>query len=145
MKLRLFLSFATLLVFSACMDAAITEDISDDAFENQVATAPAPEATDSGMVYEVVTDNPVLIGGRESLNIVYPDAAIKANVEGRVFLSFVIDEEGNVHNPKVVRGIGSGCDEEAVRAISQVKFTPALVDGQPVKVKMSFAILFKLT
>lgn len=144
MKLRLFLSFATLLVFSACMDAAITEDISDDAFEDQVATAPAPETTDLSNVHEIVSDYPVLIGGQEALKIVYPEAARKANVEGRVFLSFVIDEEGNVHNPEVIRGIGSGCDEEAVRAISQVKFKPGRVEGRPVKVKMSFAILFKL-
>ena len=74
----------------------------------------------------------------------YPEIAKKAGVEGRVYLQFVVDEQGNVHDPIVTRGIGAGCDEEAIRAIREAKFKPGKQRGKAVKVKMSLPITFKL-
>tara|TARA_R110000868_G_scaffold285908_2_gene546404 strand:- start:160 stop:375 length:216 start_codon:yes stop_codon:yes gene_type:complete len=50
-----------------------------------------------------------------------------------------------VVNPKVIRGIGGGCDEEALRVVSQIEFTPGVQRGRNVAVQMSLPILFKLT
>ena len=77
-------------------------------------------------------------------NITYPRVAQKAGVQGKVFVLCFIDEEGNVNDVKVIRGIGAGCDEAAVEAIKNVKFNPGENEGKPVKVKLSLAIIFKL-
>ena len=97
-------------------------------------------------IFVIVEDMPQLIGGLGSLQkkIRYPEIAKKAGVEGRVIVQFVVDEQGRVVDPVVVRGIGAGCDEEAVRAVSQARFKPGRQRGKPVKVKMSLPITFKL-
>ena len=63
---------------------------------------------------------------------------------GRVILQFIVDENGNVTEPAVVRGIGAGCDEEALRVVREAKFKPGKQRGKAVKVKMSLPITFKL-
>ena len=97
-------------------------------------------------VFMIVENMPELIGGLASIqsNIKYPDIAKKAGIEGRVFVQFVVDENGKVQDPLVVRGIGAGCDEEAVRAVQLAKFKPGTQRGKAVKVKMSIPITFKL-
>ena len=76
--------------------------------------------------------------------ITYPEIARKAGVEGRVTVQFVVNEQGNVVDPIVLRGIGAGCDEEAVRAILLAKFRPGKQRSKLVRVKMSLPITFKL-
>ncbi len=97
-------------------------------------------------VFVVVERMPKLIGGLAALqkNIVYPELARKAGIEGRVYVEFVVDEHGHVMNPKVVRGIGGGCDEEALKAVRKAHFTPGMQRGHPVKVRYSLPIVFKL-
>lgn len=75
----------------------------------------------------------------------YPQVAIRAGIEGRVTVQFVVDENGNVQNPRVIRGIGGGCDEEALRVVKTAQFSPGMQRGRPVQVQMSLPILFKLS
>ena len=70
--------------------------------------------------------------------------AKEAGIEGRVYVKFVINEKGNVVNPKVVRGIGGGCDQAAIEAVKKAKFVPGLQRGKPVKVWYTMPIYFKL-
>lgn len=97
-------------------------------------------------IFVIVEQMPELIGGLPELQklISYPEIAKKAGVEGRVIVQFVVTEQGTVSDPVVVRGIGAGCDEEAVRAVQQARFTPGKQRGKPVRVKMSLPITFKL-
>lgn len=97
-------------------------------------------------IFVIVEDMPELIGGLESLqrSINYPEIAKKAGVEGKVFVQFVVDEQGNVQDPVVTRGIGAGCDEEALKAVRQAKFNPGKQRGKAVRVKMSLPITFRL-
>ncbi len=74
----------------------------------------------------------------------YPEIARKAGVEGRVILQFIVNENGSVTEVAVVRGIGAGCDEEALRVVREAKFKPGKQRGKAVKVKMSLPITFKL-
>ena len=108
--------------------------------EDEEEEEPEPE------VFVVVENMPELIGGLSSIQskIKYPEIARKAGVEGRVIVQFVVDEQGNVQDPTVVRGIGAGCDEEALRVVKQAKFEPGKQRGKPVKVKMSLPITFRL-
>ncbi len=107
-----------------------------------------PEKTQPGEseVFVVVEDMPELIGGLASIQerIKYPAIAKKAGIEGRVFVQFVVDKGGNVVDPVIVRGIGAGCDEEALRAVSQAKFKPGKQRGETVNVKMSIPVTFRL-
>lgn len=93
-----------------------------------------------------VDEMPELIGGLEALQreIRYPEMARQAGIEGRVFVQFIVDQEGNVEYPEIIRGIGGGADEEALRVVSQAKFKPGMHQGRPVRVQYSMPFSFRL-
>ena len=95
----------------------------------------------------IVVENPsVLIGGITVVqsHIEYPPLVLKAGIEGRVIVQFVIDRTGQVLDPQVIRGIDGGCDEEAVRAVLQAKFQPGLQRGRPLTVRYTLPITFRI-
>ena len=94
----------------------------------------------------VVEQMPELIGdlGEIRKKIKYPELARKASVEGRVIVQFIVDESGIVTEPTVLRSIGAGCDEEALRVVREAKFKPGKQRGKPVKVRMTLPIIFRL-
>lgn len=78
-------------------------------------------------------------------NFKYPKRAKKVGTEGRVFLKFYVDAEGNLSDIEVIRGIGNGCDQEAIRVLKQSpKWNPGKQRGIPVKSPMTLFITFKL-
>ena len=79
-------------------------------------------------------------------NLKYPEKAIKEKKSGRVFVNFIIDEEGNVTNPRIIRGADPELDAEALRVVQKMpKWKPGLdKDGNPVKVSFNIPITFKL-
>jgi protein TonB len=97
-------------------------------------------------IFMVVENQPELVGGMRALQeaVQYPDFAKKAGIEGRVIVQFVVDEQGNVTNPKVVRGVHKMLNEAAVEAVKKQKFTPGKQRGEPVKVQMSLPVTFRL-
>lgn len=96
--------------------------------------------------FVVVEEMPELIGGLAELQskIKYPEMARRAGIEGRVYIQFIVNEQGEVENPQVIRGIGGGADEEALRVVSQAKFKPGMQRGRPVRVQYSLPIFFRL-
>ncbi|MEM0939312.1 MAG: energy transducer TonB [Bacteroidota bacterium] len=77
-------------------------------------------------------------------NLKYPKEARRNNITGRVFLKFVVDEEGSVTNIKVLRSLGYGCDKEAIRLLSETpKWIPAKANNKPVRQKMLQNLLFR--
>ena len=78
--------------------------------------------------------------------IVYPEKAITNNIEGEVKIGFVIEKDGSIVNPRVLQGIGYGCDEEVMKAILlSPKWVPTTENGRPVTASEVIAIDFKLT
>ncbi len=147
MQIRHFLAASTLLMLTACMDVNITQEIAEEPDTRELALASDPhEFQDLQDVYEIVSQQPTPADGLAALaqEIRYPEIARKAGVEGSVVVSFVVDETGHVLNAQVERGIGAGCDEEALRVIRKTKFKPGVQDGQPVKVRTTLPIRFKL-
>lgn len=135
-----------LLAGCSDMEVAPTEpEVSDEAYD-LVLDLPAAKGAMGQEVFSIVEESPILMGGLRELQhrISYPEVAKKAGVEGRVFVQFVVDKEGNVVDPKVVRGIGAGCDEEALRAVQTMKFIPGVQRGERVNVKMSLPVIFRL-
>ena len=120
-------------------------------FKFSESSEPA-EPSDSGVgeaalpLFVVVESMPRLIGGHRALSkkINYPEVARRAGIEGEVLASLVVDEQGNVNNPKVVQSIGCGCDEEALRVARLAKFVPGRSSGEPVKIRITIPIKFKL-
>jgi protein TonB len=103
------------------------------------------------VVYQVVEVQPQPIGGIDALmkylgeNIRYPEEARKKGVEGKVFVQLVVDADGSISEVQVLKGIGYGCDEEAVRVIKAMPaWKPGTQKGEPVNVRMSMPINFKL-
>ena len=78
-------------------------------------------------------------------NVKYPQDAIDKEISGRVLVSFVVEKDGSIGDVKVVKGIGGGCDEEAVRVVNTMpKWKPGMDKGKPVRVSYMMPITFKL-
>ena len=122
----------------------VTFRLSDAETRSSEATASVPFAGDE--VFVVVEDMPAPVGGAASIQerITYPDMAKRAGVEGRVVVQFVVDTDGTPRDLQVVRGIGGGADEEALRVIQETTFTPGMQRGRAVPVRMSWPITFRL-
>ena len=102
-------------------------------------------------VYQIVEQMPEFPGGVKALmqyvadHIKYPEEAKKAGTYGIVFVGFVVEPDGSLSGFKVLRGIGYGCDEEAIRVVkSMPKWNPGKHRGEPVRVSYQIPILFKL-
>jgi len=107
-----------------------------------------PAETDDKLPKIWVGQMPRFIGdmnGYINSHIRYPDAAREANIEGTVVVRFVVNEDGSVSDATVVRGIGGGCDEEALRMVMNMpKWVPGKQNGLAVKVFFSLPIKFVL-
>jgi protein TonB len=80
-----------------------------------------------------------------SSNIRYPAQARRMNIQGKVFVEFVVDKDGTLTQLTVVKGIGAGCDEEAIRIIqNSPPWSPGKQRGRPVRQRMVLPIFFKL-
>lgn len=106
---------------------------------------------DRDSIYNIVEQMPEFPGGAAEMmtylsgNIKYPEQAKDKGISGRVFLSFVVEKDGSVNQVKVVKGIGGGCDEEALRVVKAMpKWKPGLQKGKPVRVSYMLPITFKL-
>lgn len=107
---------------------------------------PPQEDEEEEDFFVVVEEMPELIGGLGELQkkIKYPEMARRAGIEGRVYVQFIVNEQGNVENAQVIRGIGGGADEEALRVVKDAKFKPGMQRGRPVRVQYSLPIFFRL-
>lgn len=94
---------------------------------------------------------PEFIGGNEALlqylmaETKYPQLAKESKIEGKVFIQFVVEKNGEITEAKVLRGIGYGCDEEALRVVNGMsKFKPGEDKGKIVRASMVLPFQFKL-
>ncbi|MGI9175180.1 MAG: M56 family metallopeptidase [Rhodothermales bacterium] len=135
----------TLLLGTAALVVACTDVIGVNETESASLNAAPSDET-----FMIVEDMPSMlpndVEGMKKLQecIRYPEIAKEAGIEGRVFVQFVVDEEGNVTDPFVQKGVHEALDAEALRVMETVKFTPGREDGEPVKVKLALPFNFKL-
>ncbi len=102
-------------------------------------------------VFTFAEEMPSFPGGDGALygflaqNIAYPEIAKRAGVEGQVIVMFTVSKTGQIASPRVVRGIGGGCDEEALRVVMMMpRWNPGKQNGQPVNVQVTVPIRFQL-
>ncbi len=146
---------AALPVVALLMMVGCKPTPASDAVENQTVTE--AQASVEPVIYDFTQnapegmDAPGFPSGEEAFykylseNITYPQQAKDAGIQGRVVVGFVVMDDGSIVNVEVVRGIGGGCDEEAVRVVKAMpKWKPAIYNGKPVNVHYSLPITFKL-
>lgn len=102
-------------------------------------------------IFVVAENAPEFPGGSDSLytyiarNIKYPETAKKEKIEGRVFVTFVIEKDGQVSSAKILRDIGGGCGEEAIRVVKNMpKWKPGTQRGNPVRFQFNLPVSFLL-
>lgn len=120
-------------------------------FADKAKSQPEAGKTDTSSVLKVVEAMPEFPGGTSQLyrflrkNIRYPGEAAQAHIEGRVYVSFVINKQGYIRNPKVLQGLGYGIDEEALRVVvSMPQWNPGRQNDVPVDVEYTLPINFQL-
>ena len=89
---------------------------------------------------------PEIKGGLKTLQkkIRYPLQAKSLGVQGVVYVQFIVNEEGKVEKPIIIKKLGAGCDEEAIRVLKKLKFTPGYDKGKAVKVRFTLPVRFML-
>lgn len=113
--------------------------------------SPEPKAT-TAEVFHTSATLPSFPGGNEalgryfSMNMVYPQAAIDNNIQGKVVVSFVVEKDGSIGEVKIVQSVNEDIDREAVRLIKNMpKFIPGRnADGEPVRVWYTMPLYFRL-
>jgi len=112
-----------------------------------ITALPAQQSViDDEGVYLMCEKMPELVGGMDGLQkkIRYPLQAKSLGVQGVVYVQSIINEKGKIIKPKVVKKLGAGCDEEAIRVLKKSKFKPGYDKGKPVKVRFTLPIFFRL-
>lgn len=111
----------------------------------------AQEKKSNDGVYFNAEKMPEYTGGIEALksdimkSVKYPEEAKKKGIQGKVFVSFIIDENGKLTNAKIARGVEPSLDKEALRVVNQLKdWSPGMDEGKPVKVSFTLPIQFAL-
>lgn len=136
------------------IEQSITVDMDVETDFSEV-TVPAAvqvevEEEDPNTLFTIVEQSAVPIGGIDafyafiSRTMIYPTQARRMQIEGKVFVEFVIERDGTITNVRTLKGIGAGCDEEAVRVVSLAsKWHPAKQRGRAVRQKMVLPVNFR--
>ncbi len=139
-------------------DDVETEDLNinaeveqNEVIEEYVAPEVVEEEVVEQEIFQIVEEMPSFPGGEGKLmefvakNIKYPQIARETGIQGRVFVGFVVEPDGSISNVKLLRGIGGGCDEEAMRVIKSLpKWKPGKQRGKAVRVSYQIPVFFKL-
>jgi len=133
-------------------DELIIEDMEvDEETKVEVIFEEAEEEVMEEEIFTIVEKMPEFPGGTEQLfrylgkNIEYPPMAKDAGIKGKVYVTFVVDKDGSIKDVKVLRGIGGGCDEEAIRVVKGMpKWNPGKQRGKAVRVQYNLPINFIL-
>ena len=117
----------------------------------EIIETPKSEDKPVEKVYTWLEEMPKFPGGDIELmkffsqNLVYPEIAKRAGVEGKVILSFIVDKNGNITDVKIAKSIGAGCDEEAMRVLKTMPhWIPGKQNGNPVLTRINLPVVFKL-
>lgn len=126
-----------------------TDEVDLSGLEGE-GSAPVADVVDT-KVYTYVEQMPQFPGGNDAIvgaiqkAIKYPALALRNQVEGKVFVNFTVNPEGEVTDVKITKGIGAGCDEETIRAVKTLpRFTPGKQNGRAVSVSFTVPVTFAI-
>ena len=132
------------------IEVELDVEVTEETVVEEIVFEEAPEEENVDEVFTIVEESATFPGGIQAFytylgkELNYPRQAQRMGIEGRVFVQFVVERDGSLTDIQVVKGIGAGCDEEAVRVLKQSpKWKPGKQRGKPVRQKMIQNILFK--
>lgn len=145
------------------MENAVISNKTQDGIEtDEIAAAPPTEVKsvektivelpeEDNSTFTTVEVQPSFMGGNSEMykflgkNLKYPSAAQRANIQGKVFLSFIVEKDGSITDIETMKGIGFGCDEEAMRVVKLMpKWIAGKQNGRNVRVKFTIPVFFRL-
>ena len=152
---KLFLFVAVAVMYCSCVevdtkdsDASLVNDKGTELVDEAENEQDIPMVDDVILVPDVIPEFP---GGEDSLfaflsrNIKYPAEAKKADIHGRVYVTFVVEKDGRITGERILRDIGGGCGEEVLRVIRAMpKWKPGTQDDTPVRVQFNLPVAFEL-
>ena len=134
-------------------DVSFSTEVTDDTKNIAIVQVQIEEEEDETetQIFTVVENEPEFPGGTEALykylaqNIKYPQLARENNITGKVYVTFGVEKDGSIANPKVLRDIGGGCGAEALRVVkSMPKWAPGKQRGKAVRVQFNLPVNFNL-
>lgn len=134
-------------------EVTFNAEVTEDTKNIEIAPVQIEEEEDETetQIFTVVENDPEFPGGMEALykylaqNIKYPQLARDNGITGKVYVTFVVERDGSIANPKVLRDIGGGCGAEAIRVVKAMpKWTPGKQRGKSVRVQFNLPVNFNL-
>ena len=134
-------------------EVTFSSEVTDDTKNIAIVQVQIEEEEDETetQIFTVVENEPEFPGGMEALykylaqNIKYPQLARENNITGKVYVTFVVEKDGSIANPKVLRDIGGGCGAEAIRVVKAMpKWNPGKQRGKAVRVQFNLPVNFNL-
>ena len=134
------------------IEIEIDIEIDEEEVIEEIETVVEIEEESTDEIFTIVETKAVYPGGSAnfykyiSKNLKYPDAALRMGIEGRVFVQFVIEKDGSITDVRTIKGIGAGCDQEAVRIVSNSpRWESARQRGNPVRSRIVIPLIFTLS
>ena len=134
-------------------ELVVNAEVNEDTKNIEIAPVQIEEEEDETetQIFTVVENEPEFPGGMEALykylaqNIKYPQLARDNGITGKVYVTFVVERDGSIANPKILRDIGGGCGAEAIRVVKAMpKWTPGKQRGKAVRVQFNLPVNFNL-
>ncbi|OEK04144.1 energy transducer TonB [Roseivirga misakiensis] len=138
-----------IVLFASCGEEDLY--IKPDGSDIQAAGIVSDDKSSSDQVFLMTEESPEFPGGMSNYNkflrenLKYPEEAKNLGIEGNVYISFIVQETGELSDFEVVRSVGGGCDEEALRVLmDSPNWTPGKQGGKTVKTRMQIRTVFRL-
>ncbi|MBQ8703539.1 MAG: energy transducer TonB [Bacteroidales bacterium] len=134
-------------------ELVVNAEVTDDTKNIEITPVKIEEEEEEEdvQIFTVVENDPEFPGGMEALykylrdNIKYPQLARDNNITGKVYVTFVVERDGSIANPRVLKDIGGGCGQEAIRVVkSMPKWSPGKQRGKAVRVQFNLPVSFNL-
>ena len=134
-------------------ELVVNAEVTDDTKNIEITPVKIEEEEEEEdvQIFTVVENDPEFPGGMEALykylreNIKYPSLARDNNITGKVYVTFVVERDGSIANPRVLKDIGGGCGQEAIRVVKAMpKWTPGKQRGKAVRVQFNLPVSFNL-
>ncbi len=126
-------------------------EVQEETEIEEIVVEDEPEEEEADQIFTIVENQPEPDGGMQAFykyvgeNMKYPPQARRMGIEGKVFVKFVVGKDGSLTDVQILKSLGYGCDEEALRIIKTAKkWKPGKQRGKPVKVQMVLPITFRL-
>lgn len=134
-------------------ELVVNAEVTDDTKNIEITPVKIEEEEEEEdvQIFTVVENDPEFPGGMDALykylrdNIKYPQLARDNNITGKVYVTFVVEKDGSIASPRVLKDIGGGCGQEAIRVVkSMPKWTPGKQRGKAVRVQFNLPVSFNL-